>query len=158
MFREMRRIKQQVSEEECKKVLNECKRGVLSLIGDDGYPYGVPLDFLYVEAENRIYFHGAKQGHKIDAIKNNNKACFTTYNKGFVKEGAWELNPTSVIAFGKVTLIEDAHTCEDRLFELALKYYPSEEEARAELGSAVDRVQVFVLDIEHMTGKLVNEK
>ena len=68
MFRGMRRFKQQVSEEECIRVLKEQPRGVLSMIGDDGYPYGIPLDHWYCEENGRLYFHGAKEGHKIDAI------------------------------------------------------------------------------------------
>ena len=68
MFREMRRFKQQVSDEECIRILKEQPRGVLSMIGDDGYPYGIPLDHWYCEENGRLYFHGAKEGHKIDAV------------------------------------------------------------------------------------------
>lgn len=70
MFRKMRRFKQELNETECKKILKNEVRGVLSVIGDDGYPYGLPIDYWYDEIENRIYFHGAKEGHKLDAIKN----------------------------------------------------------------------------------------
>ena len=76
MFRPMRRFKQQISEAECKEILKNEKRGVLSLLGDDGYPYGLPLSHLYSEEDGKIYFHGAKEGHKIDAIKNYDKASF----------------------------------------------------------------------------------
>lgn len=69
MFRKMRRFKQQITEEECIQILKNTKRGILSLIGDDGYPYGIPLDHWYSEEDNAVYFHGAKEGHKIDAIK-----------------------------------------------------------------------------------------
>mgnify|MGYP001205264268 FL=1 len=78
MFREMRRFKQAVSQDKCKKILTEAKRGVFSVIGDNGYPYSLPINFYYYETDNRIFFHGAREGHKVDAIKNCDKVCFTT--------------------------------------------------------------------------------
>ena len=66
MFRKMRRFKQQLSEEECLEILKTAKRGVLAVLGDEGYPYAVPLDFVY--EDGKIYFHCAKEGHKLDAI------------------------------------------------------------------------------------------
>ena len=70
MFRPMRRFKQQLSKEECEEILNNCKSGVLAVIGDSGYPYAVPLSYVYFN--DKIYFHCAKEGHKVDAIANNN--------------------------------------------------------------------------------------
>ena len=75
MFREMRRFKQQITTEECKKVLKEEKRAAFSVIGDDGYPYTIPINFYYDEADNIIYFHGAKEGHKVDAMNRCDKVC-----------------------------------------------------------------------------------
>jgi len=158
MFRKMRRFKQAVSEEECRKILKEEKRGVFSVLGDGGYPYSLPINFYYDEEDNRIYFHGAKEGHKVDAIKNCNKVCFTTWNTGFKTEGHWEWNVTSVIIFGKAKLIEDRKTTEEKVSKLAYKYYPTREEAEEDLARAIDRAQLFAINIEHMTGKLVNEK
>ncbi|MGN0730784.1 MAG: pyridoxamine 5'-phosphate oxidase family protein [Treponema sp.] len=91
MFRPMRRFKQQITDSECKEILKNEKRGVLSLLGDDGYPYGLPMSHYYVDEDNNIYFHGAKEGHKIDAIKNYDKASFCVYDKGFrMKDGHFE--------------------------------------------------------------------
>lgn len=157
MFREMRRFKQAVSEEECKNILKTEKRGVLSLVGDDGYPYGVPINFYYDETENKLYFHSAKTGHKIDAIKSCDKACFTVWNTGFQKDGDWAWNVTSVIAFGRAELASGAAVM-DKLRSLALKYYPTAEEVDAEMAKDADRVQMIALNIESLTGKLVNEK
>ncbi len=81
MFRKMRRFKQQISNDECIAVLKNTKRGVLSLIGDDGYPYGIPIDHWYCEEDGKIYFHGAKEGHKIDAIKACDKGKYLTVCK-----------------------------------------------------------------------------
>ncbi len=158
MFRKMRRFKQAVSEAECKKVLTEAKRGTFSVIGDEGYPYSLPINFYYDEKDNRIYFHGAKEGHKVDSIMNCDRVCFTTWDDGFKKEGCWEWNITSVIVFGRAKLIEDKEMKEDRLRKLALKYYPTKEEVEDILARSFDKTQLFAIDIEHMTGKLVSEK
>ena len=81
MFREMRRIKQELPLDEAKKLLKENKRGVLSFSGDDNYPYSLPINYFYDDEKNRIYFHGAKTGYKIDCIEKNNKSCFVTYGE-----------------------------------------------------------------------------
>ena len=141
MFREMRRFKQQVSQDECKKILKDEKRAAFSVIGDEGYPYTIPINFYYEEADHTIYFHGAREGHKMDAIQKCNKVCLTTWNQGFKKEGHWEWNATSVVVFGKAELITDTKIIEDRLRKLAEKYYPTVEEVEKEMnGSARSRV------------------
>lgn len=159
MFRPMRRFKQQVSDEECKRILKEEKRAAFSVIGDEGYPYTVPVNFYYDEDDNCIYLHGAKNGHKIDAIKNCDKVCFTVWNRGFKTEGNWEWNSTSIIIFGKAKFVDNKEIIKDRLFKMTLKYYPTREAAEAEMKTpAINAVQMIVIKIEHMTGKLVNEK
>ncbi|MDO4621138.1 MAG: pyridoxamine 5'-phosphate oxidase family protein [Lachnospiraceae bacterium] len=158
-FRKMRRFKQQVSDEECKRILKEEGRGVLAVIGDFGYPYAIPVDFYYDEDDNCIYMHGAKTGHKMDAISRCDKVCFTVWNQGYKEEGHWEWNSTSVVIFGKAKPVDDPEIIRDRLRKLAVKYYPSVEEADQEMETpAVNHVQILAIEIEHMTGKLVNEK
>ncbi len=159
MFRPMRRIKQQVSLEECKRILKDEMRGAFSVIGDDGYPYTIPVDFYYDEDDHCIYLHGAKAGHKIDAVKKCDKVCFTVWNQGYKTEGNWEWNSTSVVVFGKAKLLEDRAFWEDKLRKMTIKYYPSVEEAEAEMKTPpINAVQMIAIEIEHMTGKLVNEK
>lgn len=158
MFREMRRIQQEVPAEICQQILNEEKRGVLSLVGDGGYPYGIPMNFYFDEADNKIYFHCAKVGHKIDALQNCAKVCFTTWNRGFQEEGDWAWNVTSVIVFGKAELVKDRESLMEKLRRLALKYYPSQQEVEQEIRISAEHVEMISLEIEHMTGKLVNEK
>ena len=85
MFRKMRRFNQQISDSECLDILKNTKRGVLSLIGDDGYPYGLPIDHWYCEKDGKIYFHGAKEGHKIDSIIRCDKASYCVYDEGYRK-------------------------------------------------------------------------
>lgn len=157
MFRTMRRFKQQISNEKCIEILKTEKRGILSLIGDDGYPYGIPLSHFYNAKDGKLYFHGAKEGHKIDAIKNCSKASFCVMDQGFKKEGDWALNINSVIAFGKVEVITDIEQTKEICTHLVQKFTDDHEYLEKELANALSRVQCFVLAIEHMTGKLVNE-
>lgn len=159
MFRSMRRVRQQVSEEECRHILKTEKRAAFSVIGEGGYPYTVPVNFYYEEADNCIYIHGAKSGHKMDAVKACDKVCVTVWNQGFKTEGNWEWNATSVVAFGRARLLADRALGEEKLRKMAVKYYPGMEEAEAEMNSpAIHAVLMIAVEIEHMTGKLVNEK
>lgn len=157
MFRTMRRFKQQISPEECAAILESEKRGVLALQGDDDYPYALPINFVYDRASNVIYFHCAKSGYKIDALKRNPKASFCTYDRGFKKEGDWAYNVKSVIVFGTMRFIEDEDEAIERVRQLGIKYYPTPEEVEIEIERDKHRVQMLALQIEHMTGKLVNE-
>ena len=157
MFRKMRRFNQQITDAECIEILKNTKRGVLSLLGEDGYPYGIPIDHWYYEEDGRIYFHGAKEGHKIDAIKACDKASYCVYDEGFRKEGEWALNITSVITFGRIRLVEDEDTARKICTELVKKFTDDEDYLEKELQNAFPRVQCLELIPEHMTGKLVNE-
>ena len=157
MFRKMRRFKQQVSDEECIEILKTTKRGVLSVIGDDGYPYGLPINHYYCEDDGKIYFHGAKTGHKIDAIARCDKVSFCVWDVGYRKEGEWALNVTSVIVFGRIRLVADEEKAKLIGENLCRKFTDDEEYIRHEIQSAISRVQCLELTIDHMTGKLVNE-
>ena len=101
------RKNQELSQEECTELLKSEKRGVLSVHGDDGYPYGVPLDHFYCEEDGKLYFHGGKQGHRVDAVKRCDKASFCVCDKGRQTEGEWALDFRSVIVFGRIEIIED---------------------------------------------------
>ncbi len=156
MFRTMRRFKQQIPGEECVRVLQNGKRGVLSVLGDDGYPYGIPLDFLY--EDGKIFFHGAPAGHKIDAVKACDKVCFTVFDNEEYREGDWAAWIRSVVVFGRIQIIEDREKRLDIVRKIGLKYYPTVAEVDEEMAAAADRVAALELTIEHMTGKLVHEK
>lgn len=158
MFRKMRRFKQEVSRQECGRVLQEAKRGVLSVLGDDGYPYGVPVNFYYDPENDAVYFHGAKEGHKIDAIKACSKVCFTAWDEGVQKDGDWAFYVTSVVIMGQAEHVEDPAEALRALTALTRKYYPTEEEAQHEIEKDGHRAYMIVLHPEHMTGKLVHEK
>ena len=100
MFRNMRRVKNEISVEEAKELLKKNRRAALSVHGDDGYPYTIPINFYYDEDENKIYFHSAKAGHKIDAMKVNDKICFTTWDDGYLVEGDWAFYVSSCVSLG----------------------------------------------------------
>ena len=157
MFRPMRRFKQQISEAECIRILKEQPRGVLSLIGDDGYPYGIPLDHWYCEEDGKLYFHGAKEGHKIDAIASCDKVSYCVMDEGFRKEGEWALNINSVIVFGRISLVTDPEKAKIICTNITRKFTDDEAYLAHELEHAFPRVQCLELTPEHMTGKLVNE-
>ena len=155
MFRKMRRFKQQISEEECIRILKEQPRGVLSMLGNDGYPYGIPLDHWY--SDNKLYFHGAKVGHKMDAITAYDKVSYCVMDEGYRKDGEWPLNIKSVVVFGRIRVVEDEAKKREICTNLVRKFTDDEEYLQKELTNAFPRVNCLELTIEHMTGKLVNE-
>lgn len=157
MFRKMRRFKQQISNDECTAVLKTEKRGVLSVIAENGYPYGIPMNHYFCEQDGKLYFHGAKEGNKIDAIKNCNKVCYTVYDTGYRKDNEWALNVKSVIVFGKITLVTDEAKAKEICTELCRKFTDDNDYLQNELKNALPRVQCLELTPEHITGKLVNE-
>lgn len=158
MFREIRRTKNGISVEEAKELLRNNRRAALSVNGDDGYPYTIPVNFYYEEEENRIYFHSAKAGHKIDSIKASDKICFTTWNDGYLEDGDWAFYVLSCVVFGRARLIEDRKITEEKVRKLALKYYPTVEEVEEEIRKDINGVQLVEIEIEHISGKKVHEK
>ena len=157
MFRKMRRDKQQVSLDECMRVLRESRRAVLSVIGDDGYPYGVPVNFVYDENREMLYLHGATEGHKLDAIKNCNKISFTTWDEGYKVDGDWAWYVTSVICMGRAEIIDDLELMAEKIRDLGLRFTDAAE-VQGMIDRNMGRVSVIAIHIEHMTGKLVHEK
>lgn len=154
-FRKMRRFKQALTYEECEEILRGEPRGVLSVLGENGYPYGFPMDFVY--EDGKLYFHCAKVGHKLDALRACDRVSFCVMDQGYRKEGDWALNIRSVIIFGRIRFIEDPEETIERVRHLGLKYYPTRESVEEEIRQAGARVQILELTIDHMTGKLVNE-
>ena len=157
MFRPMRRIKQQLSEAEALEILAKAKRGVLSVIGDDGWPYGIWLNPHYRREDGRIYFHGAKEGHKIDALRRDARVSFTVIDEGVQDEGGWAYTFRSVVVFGRIEFVKDQTFALERCRELARRFNPSEEDIEKEIQMAGARVQVLCLIPEHITGKRVHE-
>ena len=157
MFRPMLRKKQQLPEEECLELLRREPRGVLSVLGDEGYPYGVPINHYYCPEDGRLYFHSGKTGHKIDAIRQMDKASFCVYDSGFRREGEWALNIRSVIVFGRIEMVEDTARIYEIARRLSRKFTDDEDYIEQEIARSGPGTLMFALNIEHMTGKLVNE-
>ena len=157
-FREMRRMKQAVSREDCIRLLKSETRGVLSMLGDGGYPYGVPINHYYDEETGRLYFHGGRIGHRVDAVKACDKVCYTVFDKGFLKEGDWALNVTSVIIFGRISAVTDEARAIDLCRRLSHRFTQDEAYIEDEIEKCARATLVMELTVEHMTGKLVNEK
>ena len=153
MFRPMRRARQALSPQECQDILRRGTSGVLALAGDDGYPYAVPLSYVY--AGGKLYFHCAKAGHKLDAIARNPRASFCVVGQDIVAPLEYTTHYRSVIAFGRMTLVEDAEEARSALEQLGLKYAPmdSAQNRAAYIEQDWDGVQVLSLTIEHLTGK-----
>ncbi len=157
MFRKMRRFKQELSKEECIELLKSEPRGVLSVLGDDGYPYGMPMDHWYDEKNGKLYFHGAKAGHKVDAIQKCDKVSYCVHDEGYRKEGEWPLNFRSVIVFGRMHVVEDWDKVAEICTNISLHFAGGEEHAKYELSTSGNSVLCLELEPEHMTGKRVVE-
>lgn len=155
MFREMRRKGQQLSREEAESILQRNTSGVLAVIGDEGYPYAVPLSYVYKDSE--IYFHCAKVGHKLDAILKESRVSFCVIDQDQIVPEKFTTYFRSVIAFGRAHVIEDADEKRQAIEALAEKYSPGCEGRDQEIQGAFTSLCIIRMDIEHMTGKEARE-
>ena len=101
MFRPMRRASRAIPEEAAKHLLQQSRRGVLAVNGDNGYPFAIPINYYYDQEHDKIYFHGAKSGQKVDALKQNDKVCFTVYGNEHFEPGDWAPYVQSTVVFGR---------------------------------------------------------
>lgn len=152
MFREMRRKNQQLPQGEALDILKKSTSGVLAVLGDEGYPYAVPLSYVY--SEDKLYFHCASSGHKLDAVRGCDKASFCVISEDNVIPEKYTTAFRSVIAFGRVKELagEELQTA---MRALADKYSPDENEEnfQKEMSSSMSHLCVLALDIEHLSGK-----
>lgn len=158
MFREMRRAKQKLEIDECKKLLKNTKRAFLAVCGDDDYPYTLPINYYYDEKDNAIYFHSAICGHKIDSIKRNNKVSLSIIGEEYKDDEGYFYYVKSVIVFGKVEIVENEDIRYNKLLNFGMKYFPSKEYTIDELKQSMARALLIKIDILHISGKLVHEK
>ena len=162
VFREMRRKKQTLSQQEIANILHKGTSGVLALLGDNDYPYAVPISYVY--DDGKIYFHSAKSGHKIDAIQKTAKASFCVIDKDLIVPAEYTTYFRSVIAFGQIRVIEDDREKRAAIEKLAIKYAP--EDTAANRDNTINRewkpLCMLEMTIDHITGKeaieLVKEK
>ena len=157
MFRELIRKDKKLPMEECIHVLKTEKRGVLSVNGDDGYPYGMPMNHWYNEEDGKIYFHCGNIGHRLDALKKNSKVSFCSYDAGYRNPGEWALNVKSVIAFGTIEIVDDLERIAEITTKLSHKFTQDDAYIQAEIQKHAHRTRLLVLTPEHICGKLVEE-
>ena len=153
MFREMRRKRQALTQAQCQAILEQGSCGVLALSGDDGYPYAVPLSYLY--HQGKLYFHCAKSGHKLDALRREPKASFCVVAQDQVAPLEYTTLYRSVIVFGRLRELEDDGEKRAAIEALALKYAPQDTPAHREEAIQRDWGPLCVLELtpEHVSGK-----
>lgn len=153
MFREMRRKKQALPPEECAAVLRRGTSGVLALEGDCGYPYAVPISYVY-DGE-KLYFHSARAGHKLDAIRHNPKASFCVIDQDQVVPEEYTTYFRSVVVFGRMRVLEDEQEKREAIEKLAIKYAPkdSPENRRRAIDREWEPLCMLEMTVEHLSGK-----
>lgn len=155
-MRTMRRSKQQLSQSRMDAILEAHTAGVLSMMSPDGYPYGLPITYVYDQENQRIYFHGAKEGHKYDCAKEGGKASFTVIDKNDVQVDQFDTHFRSVIAFGKLRLVEDEQERKDILYFFGKNHHfttPHHPDFDGYMERTMPRTAVIELAITGMTGK-----
>ncbi len=157
MFRKMRRFKQELTKEECIQILKKQNRAVLSLLGDDDYPYGIPINFWYDEKTGNFYFHCAKSGHKIDAMEKCDKVSICVLQDDGKNEGEWFNRVKSVIAFGRLHKVTDEKQIMTILEKLTEEFPTPKGYLQMEIEKNLNAVQCLELVTEHLSGKSVKE-
>jgi len=157
IFRELSRKNRTIPLEEALDLLRNETRGVLSVIGDGGYPYGMPMNHFYCEQDGNIYFHCGKRGHRLDSLRKEDRVSFCVFDRGYRNEGEWAYNVKSVVIFGKIEIIDDIEAVARITSELSKKFTDDEEYVREEIKRSGAATLLLKLTPEHISGKLVNE-
>lgn len=157
-FRELARKKKELPRTECDALLKEEKRGVLSVVGDGGYPYGTPMDHYYDAEEGVLYFHCGRAGHRLDALRSCGKASYCCIGAPEEIEGSWAKRIRSVIAFGRVEILDDPDKVVDITTRLSRKFTDDEDYIQQEIEGFGRATLLLALHIEHLCGKVVEER
>lgn len=157
MPRQMRRIRQSLSHDETVDILIRGTSGVLALYGDDGYPYAVPLSYVY--DDGHIYFHCARSGHKLDAIRRDDHASFCVVDQDMVVPEEYTTYFRSAIAFGRIRIVDDPDEFWDAARKLGMRFAPNDspENLRHIIENSLTRMLMLDMEIEHITGKAARE-
>lgn len=151
MFRPLRRKNQALASEECERILSAGTTGVMAVLGDEGYPYAVPLNYVYKDGV--IYLHTATSGHKLDAIKTCNKVSFCVIEQDTVVPHKLTTLFRSVIAFGRARILTDPQEITAACRELGLKYYDNAPAVDKEIARELARMYAIEIVVEHLSGK-----
>ena len=157
MFRDISRKNKQLPKEECIELLTTEKRGVLSVNGDDGYPYAMPMNHYYNSEDGCIYFHCGKSGHRLDAIRRSDKVSFCVLESGTVEEGDWVYNVRSVVVFGRIEVIDDLESVISISEALSRKFTQDDEYIQNEIRNHARATLILKLVPENIQGKRVKE-
>lgn len=157
MFRELLRKNKELPTAECIDLLKNETRGVLSVLGDGDYPYGMPMNHWYNEEDGCIYFHCGKVGHRLEALQKHDKVSFCTYDSGYRNPGEWALNVKSVIVFGRMEIIDDRSQIIEITTKLSHKFTQDEAYIQEEIRQHSSRTLLLKLTPEHICGKHVVE-
>lgn len=158
MFRELQRKNKQISNEECIELLKNETRGILSVLGDDGYPYGMPMNHYYSAKDGCVYFHCGRKGHRLDALSRCNKVSFCVTENGTLEDDSeWALTVRSVIVFGKIEIIDDIDKITEIATELSHKFTQDESYIAHEIEHFAKATLLLKLSPEHICGKRVIE-
>lgn len=157
MIHPMRRSKQQMTDEDTWAMLERGSWGTLSVAGDDGYPYGVPVN--YVCLNGALYFHCALKGHKTDAIARNPKVSFCVVDSEELVPDKYTTIYRSAVVFGRAVIVDDPAEKLASLQALGRKYYPelTEERLAREIKGDIDRLHMVRIDVVEATGKQAKE-
>lgn len=158
MYREMRRRDRAITDEKAREILEHGEYGMLSTVGGDGQPYGVPLS--YIVRDNDIYFHCANTGQKVDNMAHESRVSFAVVGH---TQPVYENNFTtlfeSTVVFGTASKVEEETEKTEALMLLAKKYLPDHiAQAPADIAKAIDITAVYRIHIEHLTGKAKRAK
>lgn len=143
--------------EECVQLLKMQTRGVLCVLGDEDYPYGMPMNHYYDERDGNIYFHCGRAGHRLDALKKHDKVSFCVYDQGYRRPDQWAWNVKSVIVFGRMDVLDDWDKIVDITTKLSYKFIQDEEHIKKEIERSGAGTLLLRLVPEHIRGKLVEE-
>lgn len=151
MFKEMRRKDREIEKEEIMELLKGGEYGILSTIGENGYPYGVPVNYVYID--NAIYFHCAVEGKKLDNLRNDNKVSFCVVGETCILPEQFSTKYESVIIFGRANEIYDDEK-NMAMLEILNKYSKEYlEKGKQYIKNADAKVKVIKINIEHISGK-----
>ncbi|MBR5094334.1 MAG: pyridoxamine 5'-phosphate oxidase family protein [Oscillospiraceae bacterium] len=157
-FRPLARSRQELSKEESIAVLHREKRGVLSVLGDEGYPYGLPIDHWYDPVSGRLYFHSGPTGHKIDAIRRDDRASYCVIERAELSDDGWSFFFNSVVVFGRIEIVKDHDRALEISRQISYRFTEDREQIEREVSKSGARVLCFALIPEHISGKRVHEK
>ncbi len=158
MFEEVRKKHRALSRDEALRILSETRRGVLSLVRDDGYPYGVPINHYFDPEAMKIYFHGDLRGSRISCAEREQRASYCAFQERKTEEKHWYKTFESVIVFGKLSFISERERKAEIVRKLTRGFTEDMKQFEEEIERGIGRTSVIEMSIEHITGKFIEEK